>query len=210
MKALRILSIGFAVMGGAVASLCLSWPGTTLAADEASPANKPAKTHQFKFKKEWTWAKDAGQFRALEHNVGKPAKPLTVGPWVGDEPPALAALKGKIVLVDFWATWCGPCKAAVPHTNEVMSKYRERGVVVLGVCNTRQGPGSSTMADVAQKTGMKYPTALDRNDQTAGAYGVIWWPFYVIVDRQGMVRAVGLRPDAIETALDDLLNEQPN
>lgn len=173
-------------------------------AGSSDSASKPKAA----FKRDWTWADDDKSYKALQKLVGKPAPPIKVGEWLGQTPPPLAELKGKVVLIDFWATWCGPCLRAVPHTNEIMDRYKDKGVVVLGICCTRTGKGGP-MADAARKTGMKYPTAQDLQNQSANAWGVQWWPFYVIVDREGIVRAAGLKPDYLAKALDEILKEQP-
>jgi thiol-disulfide isomerase/thioredoxin len=183
--------------------VCGSWTFFALANAESST---PPASPKAVFKREWTWARGESQHAALERIIGKPAPAITVGPWHGAAPPAMSELKGKIVLIDFWATWCGPCIKAIPHTNEIAAKFKDRGVVVFGVCNTR---GGEAMRKAATKHGMKYPTAQDQSNASAKSWGVQWWPFYVIVDREGIVRAAGLRPNKVDAALDELLKEQP-
>lgn len=65
------------------------------------------------------------------------------------------------------------------------------------------------MGTLADELGMSFPTAADEDDKTAMAYKVQWWPFYVLIDREGIVRAAGLRPDKIDDAVELLLTEQP-
>ncbi|MCA9283131.1 MAG: TlpA family protein disulfide reductase [Phycisphaeraceae bacterium] len=161
--------------------------------------------YKAKFRQDWTYATDSGAYAKLQKLVGKRAPALKVKDWQGEEQD-LSELKGEIVLIDFWATWCGPCIAAIPHTNEVAEKYEEKGVKVFGVCCTR---GAETMASTVKSKKMEYPTAADVNNASAEAYGVQWWPFYVLIDRDGMIRATGLRSDKTEDALNELLKEQP-
>ena len=68
----------------------------------------------------------------LNEMQGKPAPKLALKGWINSKPMSLEKLKGKIVVLDFWATWCGPCIASVPHTNEMLKQYTNKGVVFIG------------------------------------------------------------------------------
>jgi thiol-disulfide isomerase/thioredoxin len=145
--------------------------------------------------KEDTWA---------DHSklLGQAAPALNLSDWHGT--PVMAAdIKGKIVVVDFWATWCGPCKAAVPHNNELAKKYADKGVVVVGACG---GGQEERMNAVVDETKMEYPTGKATNETTK-AWGVKWWPHYVVVDRKGTIRAVGIQPDFVEKVIEALMAE---
>jgi thiol-disulfide isomerase/thioredoxin len=115
-------------------------------------------------------------------------------------------LQGKIVVVDFWATWCRPCLQAIPHNNEMAERYRDQGVRLFGICGTR---GSDKAAFVRAKHDMRYTTGIDRREKTARAWGVQWWPYYVVIDRNGLIRAAGLAPNYVEDVVKALLEEQP-
>ena len=65
--------------------------------------------------------------------IGKPAPDIDSKQWIGGEPKSLSSLKGKVVLVDFWATWCGPCRMVMPAINEMYKKHHAEGLEVLGV-----------------------------------------------------------------------------
>src|SRR3954447_6875624 len=90
------------------------------------------------FPDNWTWDDDAKQRAEHAKLEGKPMPPLSVSGWVNGEVKP-ADMKGKIVVVDFYATWCGPCMAAIPHNNELMKKYKDQGVLVVGVCTSKNG-----------------------------------------------------------------------
>lgn len=147
---------------------------------------------------------DQRAFRAAMALLEKPAPPLTLHGWRG-EPVDLAKAKGKIVVIDFWATWCQPCIKNIPHTNEIFTKYASKGVLVVGACSPR---GSQTMNKVADQNKMVYPTAKMPTRDIA-PWTIDFWPTIAIIDRDGRVRALGLQSEHIADVLDQLLIEQP-
>lgn len=158
------------------------------------------------FRRDWFYASDDSlKYEALKKLQGRVAPALQTSEWLGEKQD-LSKLKGKIVVLDFWATWCRPCIEAIPHNNKLAEKFERKGVMVVGVCCTR---GAETMVDVASEKGMRYPTGADVKNATEEAHGVKWWPFYVLIDRKGIVRAAGLRPEFVTTAVEELLKEQP-
>jgi thiol-disulfide isomerase/thioredoxin len=156
------------------------------------------------FPDSWTWdddAKDRARHAALE---GKPMPALSVTGWVnGQVTPA--DMKGKVVIVDFYATWCGPCMAAIPHNNELLKSYKDKGLVIVGVCTSQQG--QDQMNETAKKRGIEYPTARDPGLKSETAWRVHYYPTYAIVDRKGIVRIIGLQPDHVEEVVKKLLSE---
>jgi thiol-disulfide isomerase/thioredoxin len=139
--------------------------------------------------------------------VGKPMPKLELTNWVDEKKKVEPAdMKGKIVVVDFWATWCGPCLASIPHNNKVAKEYADKGVILVGSCGSERG--KENMPQVAKEHKIEYPTAEVSTESTK-AWAVQWWPTYAIVDRKGVVRAIGIKPDYVEKVLDALLEEQP-
>ena len=152
----------------------------------------------------WTWD-DKPEYRA-DHAAleGKPMPPLSVTDWINGGVTA-GGVKGKVIVVDFYATWCGPCMRAIPHNNEMLKKYADKGLVIIGVCTS--GRGQEAFADNAKEHGIEYPAARDAGLKSEKTWQVHYYPTYAIIDRKGIVRAVGLQPEYVETVVAKLLAE---
>ena len=143
---------------------------------------------------------------AIDALQGKPAPALSVTNWLNSKPLTAADLKGKIVVLDFWATWCGPCLAAVPHTNELQKKYADQGVIFVAVCSPR---GGEKMEQTVKDRGIKYATALDTGSgDTFAAFKANSYPDYYIIDRKGTLRWGDLKNADVEEAIKLLIAEK--
>jgi len=170
-----------------------------LRADNAKNPKVSALAH------EGYWLKDQTRiYETAMAMLDKPAPHLALVAWHGKQVKP-ADMKGKIVLIDFWATWCGPCLAQIPHANEISKKYADKGVVVFGACCPR---GSDTMSQTATEHAMEYPTGK-MTDVATQEWKIQFWPTYAVIDREGQLRAIGLEPNFVEPVLDALLEEQP-
>jgi thiol-disulfide isomerase/thioredoxin len=156
------------------------------------------------FPDEWTWD-DQPEVRAAHAALeGKLMPPFSVTDWINGGITS-AGMKGKVVVVDFYATWCGPCMAAIPHNNEMLKKYAGQGLVVIGVCTSKRG--QEVFADNAKEHGIAYPAARDAELKSQAAWAVHYYPTYAIIDRKGILRAIGLQPQNVETVVQKLLAE---
>lgn len=109
----------------------------------------------------------------------------------------LSSLKGKAVLVNFWATYCDPCKVEMPWLADLQKKYGPQGFQVLGI--VMDDPGEKTIADFANKMGVNYPVLVG-TDKVADLYGgVDGLPMSFFVDRAGKVtdRVLGLEDESL-------------
>jgi peroxiredoxin len=98
----------------------------------------------------------------------------------------LADYKGKVVLLNFWATWCAPCKVEIPEFVETYSKYRDRGFVILGVLSQDDPPQQELQAFMSQFK-MNYPV-MREHAQLEESLGELWaLPTSYVIDRQGHV-----------------------
>ena len=116
--------------------------------------------------------------------VGGPAPEITLKNLQGQEV-RLSDLRGKIVLLNFWATWCKPCKEEMPAMQAVYDKLRGQGFVVLAVNELED---TDRVIEHIRTHGHTFPVVMDRDNRVANRYGVVGLPASFLVDRQGIVR----------------------
>ena len=110
---------------------------------------------------------------------------------------SLTEQKGKVVLVDFWATWCGPCRAAIPQLVRIYNTYKDQGLVVLGISLDQE---KDALPKFIKDYNITYPILYD-DQQVAKAYDVQGIPTLVIFDKKGKItfREVGFSDENIAT-----------
>ena len=141
------------------------------------------------------WLITAGvmQAQAYTNLVGQKTPELIIEKWISPAP----ELQGKFIIIDFWATWCPPCRVSIPHMNALATKYAEH-VVVIGLSKEAE-------ATVRAFKGMDYYSAIDTKGRLQIAVGVRGIPNVMIIDPQGMVRWQGHPGNLTEEIIDTLI-----
>ncbi len=167
-------------------------PGDKVAVEKSSPGGEPGSL-----------------------KIGSPAPELQTGKWVQGEP-VKSFEKGKVYVVEFWATWCGPCRATIPHLNELHKKFADKGVVVIGQNCWEQD--TEKVAPFIKEMGgkMTYRVALDAvegEDPNTGAMATKWMqaagqkgiPSAFLIDQKGVVAWIGHPSQLTDKTIDDVL-----
>ncbi|MGZ4098494.1 MAG: redoxin family protein [Bacteroidia bacterium] len=118
---------------------------------------------------------------------------------------ALSSFKGKVVLIDFWASWCGPCRREMPNVVKAYSKYKDKGFEIYGVSLDQD---KDRWIEAIKKDGITWPQVSDLKYwecEAAKIYGVQGIPFTVLLDKEGKIIAKGLRGAELETAIENAL-----
>jgi thiol-disulfide isomerase/thioredoxin len=113
----------------------------------------------------------------------------------------LNSLRGRTVVLDFWATWCGPCQAEAPIVNAIAHRYKDRGLAVIGV-NTSDEDGLA--AYFVKKKGLGMPIVYDEGNTIAKQYGVGSLPTLIVVSKTGKIVAIR-RGVTSDSALDEIV-----
>lgn len=148
-----------------VTALCMALGVAALGCDEGAPARSPGGNHPL---------------------TGKPAPAFALPAQSGAKHVSLDEAKGKVVLVDFWATWCGPCKASFPKYQALAQKYSD-DLVVIGIAEDDESDG---IQEFARETGATFPLAWDKDKNIAKEYRPDSMPTSFLVDGNGLVRFV--------------------
>jgi len=161
----------------------------------------------------WTWVNRLPSAAVANSAVPSAPRPNFAAPdfslpTATGETQALGTYKGQVVLVNFWATWCGPCRAEMPAIMDVYQAKRERGFVVLAL---DQQEDAASVTSFAQQFGLTFPLLLDMDAAVARRYHVSALPTTFFVDRKGIIRdmTIGgpMTRAAIDGKIDALLNE---
>jgi peroxiredoxin len=113
-----------------------------------------------------------------------PAPPFSLPSTVGSQV-SLAQYKGQVVMINFWASWCGPCRQEMPLLEDIYKKYNKLGFTMIGV---NVEPDSKAADDWLKQTPVSFPVLYDRKSEVSQKYDVSGMPSTVIIDRKGNLR----------------------
>ncbi len=120
----------------------------------------------------------------------------------GDKLGKLSSMRGKVVVIDFFATWCGPCVESMPHIEALHKKLAAQGLVVFGVSNESR----DIVARAADRFHVTYPLASDESEGVSASYQVFALPTMVVIDRRGVVKEVAISDtEAVDAAVQSAL-----
>jgi thiol-disulfide isomerase/thioredoxin len=152
----------------------------------------------------------------------EPAPELDVTEWLGHDSVQLSELRGKVVLLDFWMTWCGPCISTFPRLRDWNKKYGGDDFVLVGVTQyegSKEGKRLTNLQeldylrDFKEKYKMTYPVAIIRTGDIS-KYGIAAFPTTVLLDRNGVIRYIGIgaggeEAQNLEDMIKKVLKESP-
>ena len=139
---------------------------------------------------------------ALAGSGDGPAPPFSLASRSGADV-SLAQYKGQVVMLNFWASWCGPCRQEMPLLESIYRKYNRMGFVLLGV---NVEPDSQAANDWLKQTPVSFPILYDKDSRVSKLYDVAGMPSTVIIDRSGKLRVLhrGYKPGDENEYLDSI------
>jgi peroxiredoxin len=144
-------------------------------------------------------ARDELQRQALTSSVGTKAPDFTLSSVTGTTV-SLSDLRGKIVLLDFWATWCTPCREEMPTIELLSRQFKDKGLVVLGI----DDEDATTQKDFMEKSGFSFLSLLEPKKQVTNQFHISGIPTIVLIDRGGSIRLFELGEPSFATLRDNI------
>lgn len=136
------------------------------------------------------WSSPAAAQHPDDVFVGQVAPELKVSDWINSDPLTLEGLRGKVVLIDFWAWDCPECAKTLPSVKELNARYRDRGLVVIGVHTPRAEyeKDMGKLMETIEAKDIEYPVAIDHEYLTWLDYLNNAWPTHFVVDQEGVIQ----------------------
>ncbi|NUP12121.1 MAG: TlpA family protein disulfide reductase [Polyangiaceae bacterium] len=131
---------------------------------------------------------------------GKAAPEITASFVVGDGPKSISEAKGKVVIVDFWATYCDPCKKSFPKYQELVDQFGGDLAVIAVSVDEPGDVGEDKLKEFANETGVKFPILWDKDHKTADLYKPPNMPTSYVLDKEGNIRHVHAKYESGEEA----------
>ena len=145
----------------------------------------------------WTVAMGSDLFaRTAKSMVGQTLPKLSVQ-WLDKKPET----EGKPMIVEFWATWCPPCRSSIPHLNEIYAKYKDKGLQIVGITDEDR----AKIKKFEKEVPIEYAVGLDANGKYAKPFGIQGIPHAVLVDKTGKVVWEGHPMSLKESQIEELL-----
>lgn len=157
--------------------------------------------------------------------IDKEMIPVTPETWINTGGLSAGKLKGKVVILDFWATWCAPCRSIIPTLNTLYETYRDKGLEIVGITRLYGQYNDGTiqkrdlkktdeiklLREFVQKNGMKYPLAVSPEGEDFDRYKVSVLPTMVFIDKKGKIKNIKIgshHPDLLKEQIKKLLEEE--
>ena len=134
--------------------------------------------------------------RSEKSMVGQSLPKLSVQ-WLDKKPET----EGKPMIVEFWATWCPPCRSSIPHLNEIYAKYKDKGLQIVGITDEDR----AKIKKFEKEVPIEYAVGLDANGKYAKPFGIQGIPHAVLVDKSGKVVWEGHPMSLKESQIEELL-----
>ncbi len=158
------------------------------------------------------FAKEDGADRKVTLRVGDAAPALTMSKWIKGEP-VKAFEAGTVYVVEFWATWCPPCRKSIPHLSELQAKFKDKGVIIIGQNCSEDQPEKVDAFVKKMGDKMNYRVALDdMKTERIGKMSKTWMdaagqdgiPTAFVVDKAGKIAWIGHPLDGLDEALEKI------